>query len=380
MQGNPLSPFIFVMVMEFLSIHLQLAPESGRIKPLKRSDQLHINHLLFADDLLIFCKADNFSAHEFNILLERLHMNTGLRINKEKSKAFFSKSCCNRSELVSILGITVSSMPSRYLGFPLTISYVKARNFSPLIDKCRSKVEGWMLKKLSPAGRIELIRSVIHNTLSYWALTFKFPISVVKEIERISSNFFWNNKMHYWSWSDICKTKPEGGLGIRRIADINEAAGIRMFWRLCTNQNLWAGWMKDRYLRNGNWDTATASLIDSGTWKFLTQSKGKASQSMHIGNSGIWEWNSGNFSFTSCWNVPRLKYPDPALLLTLLVHCPKMSMCLVRALKGKLLTRHFLKGIGITQDDTCMLCNISMETIEHLFFQCSYSTYLWEAE
>ena len=67
MQGDPLSPFIFVMVMEFLSIHMQLALESGKIKPLKKRDQLHINHLLFADDLLIFCKADKFSAHELNI-------------------------------------------------------------------------------------------------------------------------------------------------------------------------------------------------------------------------------------------------------------------------------------------------------------------------
>ena len=95
-----------------------------------------------------------------------------------------------------------------------------------------------------------------------------------------------------------------------RIADINEAAGIRMFWRLCTTQNLWAGWMKDKYLWNGNWDTATVSLIDSGTWKFLMESKGKTFQNMQIGNFGIWEWNSGNFLFKSCWNVTRMKYPD----------------------------------------------------------------------
>jgi len=57
-QGDPLSPFIFVMVMEFLSIHMQLAEESGVINPLKRNKQLHISHLLFVDDLLLFCRAD----------------------------------------------------------------------------------------------------------------------------------------------------------------------------------------------------------------------------------------------------------------------------------------------------------------------------------
>jgi len=44
-------PFIFVLVMEFLSIHMQLAMESGRIQPSKRNEQLHTSHLLFAAEM-----------------------------------------------------------------------------------------------------------------------------------------------------------------------------------------------------------------------------------------------------------------------------------------------------------------------------------------
>jgi len=64
------------------------------------------------------------------------------------------------------------------------------------------------------------------------------PLSVTKKLERISSNFLWNNKMPAWSWAGICKTKKEGGLGIRRISDINAASGIKLYWRLCTSQSL----------------------------------------------------------------------------------------------------------------------------------------------
>lgn len=122
-------------------------------------------------------------------------------------------------------------------------------HFAPLIDKCKAKVEGWILKKLSMAGRAELIKTVIHNTLSFWAMTFKLLVSIVKEIKRLSANFLWNDKLHAWKWEDICKTK-EGGLGIRRISDISEAAGIRLFWRLSTTVSLWAKWMFNKYLGN----------------------------------------------------------------------------------------------------------------------------------
>ena len=140
-QGNPLSAFIFVTVMEFISVHMHLATESGRIQPLKRSDRLHVNHLFLANDFLIFCKADKSSVKELDGLLEELHRNTGLRIN-EKSKTYFSKSCKNKGEVANILGISMSSSPSKYLGLLLSISYVKACYFAPLTDKCRAKVEG----------------------------------------------------------------------------------------------------------------------------------------------------------------------------------------------------------------------------------------------
>ena len=63
-------------------------------------------------------------------------------------------------------------------------------------------------------GRIELIKSVLHNMISYWVLSFKFPGAVLKELERSFSNFAWNTKMHAWNWKDMCRPKADGG-GLR---------------------------------------------------------------------------------------------------------------------------------------------------------------------
>jgi len=116
--------------------------------------------------------------------------------------------------------------------------------------------------------------------------------------------------MHAWNWSDICKLKQEGGRGIIRIGDINSAAGIRLFWRVNTYHSFWARWMKERYLKNNSWNTATVSILDSGSRKFLMESREKALQSMHTDTQGSWEWNSGPFTFKSCRNLCRTKYSD----------------------------------------------------------------------
>ena len=132
--------------MGYFSIHMHLASESGRIHLLKRNEELHISHILFADDMLVFCRANKSSVLELNRLLQKLYLNTGLLVNREKSKIYFSKSCKHKTDLAAILGMQIISLPTKYLGLPLSISYIKTRHFTPLIDKCRTKVAGWMLK------------------------------------------------------------------------------------------------------------------------------------------------------------------------------------------------------------------------------------------
>ena len=61
----------------------------------------------------------------------------------------------------------------------------------------------------------------------------------MKELERTFSNFLWKKKMHAWGWQDVCRPKLEGGVGIRRLIDVNNASGVRLVWRICTSNLLW---------------------------------------------------------------------------------------------------------------------------------------------
>ena len=60
-QGDPLSPYLFVMGMEVLSALIRRAVEGGYLAGYKiwggRRSDLNISHFFFADDAVVFCEA-----------------------------------------------------------------------------------------------------------------------------------------------------------------------------------------------------------------------------------------------------------------------------------------------------------------------------------
>ena len=46
--------------------------------------------------------------------------------------------------------------------------------------------------------------------------------------------------MHAWAWDKLCMPEEEGGVALRRVADMNLAAGLKLVWRCCTLESIWA--------------------------------------------------------------------------------------------------------------------------------------------
>lgn len=96
----------------------------------------------------------------------------------------------------------------------------------------------------------------------------------------------------------------------------------------------------------------------------------------------VWIWtesSNGIFSFCTAWNQIRdIRMPFPYYdLVWFNSASPKMSVCLLKGLLDRLPTRARLKKFQIIEADSCVLCGLGVETIEHLYFNCSYSSYLW---
>jgi hypothetical protein len=90
-QGDPLSPYLFIICAEGLSAMLQKAENEGKMEGIKICRGApKVNHLFFADDSLILMKARASDALELRRILEVYEKASGQVINREKSSLMFS--------------------------------------------------------------------------------------------------------------------------------------------------------------------------------------------------------------------------------------------------------------------------------------------------
>jgi DNA-directed RNA polymerase subunit F len=144
-QGDPLSPFLFILGSKVLS-RLMFREESlGNIRGLKISrHSLAIHHLLFVDDLLIFGKATPKEANNVHSYLEKYCLWSGQSINSRKSSIRFSKNT-NPSTVALILDILPYSpdpAKSIYLSLPILFVNSKKAAFQNITDRVNSKIDG----------------------------------------------------------------------------------------------------------------------------------------------------------------------------------------------------------------------------------------------
>lgn len=87
-QGDPISSYLFVIAMQVLSSLLKKAKSQREIDPLS-CGSLSVSHIIFADDLMIFLRADKKNARRLKLLLDEFTTLSGLNINYHKSAIYF---------------------------------------------------------------------------------------------------------------------------------------------------------------------------------------------------------------------------------------------------------------------------------------------------
>ena len=112
-QGDPLSPYLFILCMEYFSLKILEACDNNSWKAIKTSRSgLVFSHLFFADDLLFCAEASISCCHTITRVLADFCYHSGHKVNLTKSKVFFSPNVnpSLRQHLCGILGI--SSTPN----------------------------------------------------------------------------------------------------------------------------------------------------------------------------------------------------------------------------------------------------------------------------
>ncbi|KAL2235467.1 UNVERIFIED_CONTAM: hypothetical protein Sindi_1278900 [Sesamum indicum] len=136
-QGDPLSPYLFVLVMEVLHLGLlQLIEQDIQFTYHWKCELARVFQLGFADDLLLFCRADMDSIRVFKMGLHMFAEWSGLRLNVQKSHLIIFRSAQDRKEqMLAVLGFQEGHLPMRYLGLPLLLSRLSISDCQPLLSK-----------------------------------------------------------------------------------------------------------------------------------------------------------------------------------------------------------------------------------------------------
>ncbi|KAJ0879197.1 putative reverse transcriptase zinc-binding domain-containing protein [Helianthus annuus] len=163
-------------------------------------------------------------------------------------------------------------LPVKYLGVPLISSRLYYKDCKVLVDRMEARITDWKNKSLSFAGRLQLIRSVLSSLHVYWASVFILPKRIINDLEERMRRFLWaqgngiKGKAKV-NWKMVCLPRTEGGLGIRRIGDMNKALMVAHIWSLLSNrESLWVKWIHAYRIRERNfWDVPVKNNI---TWSW----------------------------------------------------------------------------------------------------------------
>ena len=120
-QGDPLSPYLFLLAAEGLSCLFKSNNQSSQLRGIQVAQSApSVNHLLFADDNLLFFKASREGAEEVSNLLDVYCNASSQRVNRDKSSIFFSKGCPQnvKEEVKMLLNVQNESLSEKYLGMP----------------------------------------------------------------------------------------------------------------------------------------------------------------------------------------------------------------------------------------------------------------------
>ncbi|KAL4297103.1 hypothetical protein GQ457_12G013590 [Hibiscus cannabinus] len=259
-QGDPLSPFLFLFCTQGLSAMLLKEQAEGRIKGVRASQAgPRVNHLLYADDCILFIKNAPSEAMRVLEVLSDYEKASGQKVNKDKSAIYFSNGMTTESKrnIQDILCMREEEDLGTYLGIPLIVGK----------------------NKTNALGREVLIKAVAQALPAYAMMCFLLPDCIIDPLVSTIRNFWWSGKAKErgWAivaWEKLCRPKAMGGMGFRNLKEFNVALLGKQVWRLYKERDtLCYKVLSAKYFRDGNIFDAELKERSSFIWSAIYKAK-----------------------------------------------------------------------------------------------------------
>ena len=191
-QGDPLLPYLFVLCVERLSHGITQAMMDGRWKPIRLAKHgTPLTHLFFVDNLLLFAEASIDQVYIIDVVLENYCRSSEAKVNKTKTKVFFSKNVLSRDAhlIGNTFGFSATNDLGDYLGMPLIHSWVNKATYQSILNKVDMRLTGWNAAHLFFTGRVTLAQLVLQTMPVYAMQTTLLPSPVHHKINKSCRHF-----------------------------------------------------------------------------------------------------------------------------------------------------------------------------------------------
>lgn len=271
-QGDPLSPFRFLLIMESLHLSVQWVVDAGLFKGISICSSLKLSHLFYADDAIFMGQWSETNINTIVKVLDCFHQASGLRINIHKIKIMgLSVSNDKVTQAAAKIGCASFKTPFWYLGTKVGGAMSRIKSWEEIVSKFKSRLSKWKMKTLSIGGRMTLIKSVLNSLPTYHMSIYKVPKKIINSLESIRCHFFNGidhlSKKPIWiKWEKVLAPIDKGGLEISSLYALNRAILFKWIWRFYTHESsLWAQVIKGIHGEDGKIGK-TVSNFHSSIW------------------------------------------------------------------------------------------------------------------
>ncbi|GJS06333.1 RNA-directed DNA polymerase, eukaryota [Tanacetum coccineum] len=271
-QGDPLVPYLFILIMESLHISFSRATNDGLFKGIHIDGSMPISHLFYVDDVVFIGEWSDSNMKNIVKILMCFFLALGLKINIQKRQVLgVGVPRTLVTQVASLIGCALMQKPFRYLGVMVGDCMSRKLAWAETVQKLHSRLSNWKVKTLSIRGRLTLRKSVLSASPLYNMSIYKVPKGVMNEMEAIRSKFFngadtLERKITWVSWDKVLASKKNGGLGVSSFHALNRALLLKWISRFISQDgSLWYRVIQALY----SYSFELHSVSHSSLWCFI---------------------------------------------------------------------------------------------------------------
>ena len=237
-QGDPISPYIFVLCAEILSHCIR---ECGDIKGIEvNGTEIFISQ--YAYDTTLFLEGSLAAIKKLMSILKWFKNISGLGINVDKTKAVKLGATRDRSlywegrygmdwtNKFTVLGIDYNTNEMGEIN----------KNNEKKISDIKKLIKLWQARKLSPYGKVTVIKSLFLSKITHLLLSLPSPKKILfEEINTLFKKFLWNNKPPKFRKEIIEAEIFDGGLKLHNLEKFDCSLKLGWIKRLLRSDSKW---------------------------------------------------------------------------------------------------------------------------------------------